>query len=75
MFFSVGGTGAAGDGDSTGLLCFLLFFLAFGCLGLRFRSLDSIRSGVFWLPGHSSSERLGVRKHDSANQTLAPENV
>ena len=42
VFFSVGGTGAAGDGDSTGLLCFLLFFLAFGGLGLRFRSLDSI---------------------------------
>ena len=26
VFFSVGGTGAAGDGDSTGLLCFLLFY-------------------------------------------------
>ena len=30
VFFKVGGTGAARDGDSSGLLCFLLFFPAFG---------------------------------------------
>jgi len=48
VFFLVGGTGAAADGDSSGLLCFLLFFLAFGGLGLRIRSLDSIPFSLYW---------------------------
>ena len=62
VFFSVGGTGAAGDGDSSGLLCFLLFFLAFGGLGLRFRSLDSIPFGR-WV----GDCRFQLRKSEPVN--------
>jgi len=44
MFFLVGGTGTSivGDGDSSGLVFFLIFFLDFGGLCLRILLLDSI---------------------------------
>ena len=42
VFFLAEGTCAARDGDSSGLLCLLLFLLAFAGLVFRFRSLDSI---------------------------------